>query len=327
VKFVGATNPGSIGHEWCKRFWISRDFPPEMAPQADEFAYVRSTALDNPHNSAAYHRQLDSLPPALRGALRDGSWDIFAGQVFAEFRREIHVVEPFEIPSWWFRFGANDPGYADPGVWYRLAVDQSGCVYVYAEQTFEQVPYLDQAKAVRQAMTTFGADDVKREKPILEAIGYWVTGMDAFTAEKGTRDGKSFVDYYGQGGLFGFRRPVHGAGARANMAGTVHEYLKPIPHPTDPDKRTARLRIFSSCRRLIETLPSLPADELHPEQVDECAIDHWYQALGYGLQSLHAKDSTKPTPTKLPEGTIGRLLNWDDADDQGRSSIWRRKSP
>src|SRR5665213_1578838 len=306
TKFIAATNPGDIGHAWVKRLWIDREFPPELRDKAKLFAYVPAKAADNPHNAASYMEELDSLPPSMRAAVRDGSWDVFSGQKFDEFRRQIHVVQPFTIPTWWERWGANDPGYGDPAAWHCLAADQVGNVYVYREFTFERTAYSAQAEAVAKALGE-------------EKMGYWVSGMDAFIADPETR--KSYVDYYAQGGLLGFRKPIHGTGSRRVRAATLHEYLRPFPDPQHPEKQTARLRIFAAdgegvgCKRLIEVIGALPADPLDPEAVADCAIDHWYDALTYGLSSRHAT-AEEPARAKYSEGSFGDVLDHASAEEE-----------
>lgn len=275
-KFLGATNPTGVGLAWVKRLWVDRDFPPHLQAKQDQFAYIPAKAYDNPHLPVSYVATLESLPPLMRAALLDGSWDIFAGQVFSEFRRDVHTCRPFAIPSHWTVWASNDPGFADPGVWYILAANQDGDCFVVEEMTFERTPYSQQASAFAAKCKELGL------KP-----RYIVTGMDAFIKHPET--GKGHVDYYQEGGLQGFTRPDHGTGARARMAGVVHELLKLYTNSHGVD--ASRLKIFDTCKRLISTLPTLPCDELHPEQVAECANDHWYQAVGYGLQSRYGMGS------------------------------------
>lgn len=294
TKFLAATNPGNIGHAWVKNFWINQAFPPEMQKIAPLFAYVPAKSTDNPHNEESYNDELDSLPPAMRAAVRDGSWDVFSGQAFDEFRRDVHVVEPFKIPSWYECWGANDPGFNDPGVWYILAADQDGNAYIVREWTFHRTAYSLQAKKVAADLAEMGI------KP-----SWWTTGMDAFVKSK-DGDKKSMVDYYQQGGLGGFRMPDHGAGALARRAATAHEYLRIRTGPNG--QPAARLRIFKTCEKLIETLPALPANPDKKEEVLPCAIDHWYDAaVGYGLQSRHAHSEVPSTPAFAP-GTLGDIL-------------------
>jgi len=88
MHFVAAANPGGIGHAWVKKLWIDRDFPTEMRSMAGQFAYVPAKAQDNPHLDPAYYAQLLSLPEEMRKAYAEGSWDIFAGQYFKEWRKD-----------------------------------------------------------------------------------------------------------------------------------------------------------------------------------------------------------------------------------------------
>ncbi|MGB9804714.1 hypothetical protein, partial [Desulfofundulus sp.] len=110
--------------------------------------------------------------------------------------------------------------------------------------------------------------------------------------------GKSIVDYYREGGIpWGFIQPVHGQGSRQTRAATLHEYLKPYVDE-NTGLVTARLKIFSTCTLLVETLPQLVSDPNRPEQVRECSIDHYYDALTYGLCAWHAERSKEPPKPK-----------------------------
>lgn len=302
TKFIGATNPNGIGHLWVKKFWVLGDLPPELQKYAHQFAFVPAKATDNPHLAATYLETLDGLPDDMRKAVRDGSWDLVEGMQFSDFNRAVHVVKPFKIPTWWERWGGNDPGFNDPGCWYGMAIDTDANIYIYREWTFNRTRYSDQARKV--------AEDLGKEA---DAFGFWVTGMDAFIKHAETH--KSMVDYYNEGGLTGFIRPDHGPGARANQSAIFHELLKTFPGPDG--KLTSKIRIFDTCKKLIETLPALPIDENKRECVADCAIDHWFQAAAYGLI---AKVGLPNVPkAKYAPGTMGAIDGHNqalDADDK-----------
>lgn len=282
-----ASNPGGVGHDWVKRRFVTDHSPDRI--------YIPAKLDDNPFlDKEEYRQSLAQLPDDLRRQLEDGDWDATPGAVFSEFRRNIHVVDPITIPKHWARFGGNDPHNAGRGVWYWCAVDESQNVWVYREWTFPRMTaYRDQAQTVREMTKD-------------EQVDYYVTGMDAFNSSPET--GKCVVDYYAEGGLPKgmFRKPVHGVGCRANMAATLHDYLRPV---TDPDSKLtrAKLRIFSTCGELIATMPTLQADPAHGECVIDCDTDHWYQALGYGLQSRHVRQAEAPTRETSPWTYGGRF--------------------
>lgn len=224
----------------------------------------------------------------------------------------VHVVRPFPIPHWWRRWRGNDPGFSDAYAWYWLAADEDGTVYIYREfardpKTDPKLNYSEQAKRVAE-LSFVGTEVPGRppdmwpnpqtgeQEPRPENIQYTVTGMDAFNKHPNT--GKGHVDYYQEGGLTGFVEPVHGPGARAAMLTTWHEYLRVFDGPDGTP--TARLKIFSTCRLLIETLPKLVKDPRDQEKVAELPFDHYYQGAGYALQSWHPEESKEPDRPQSP---------------------------
>ena len=207
------------------------------------------------------------------------------GSALPEFSRGIHVCEPFDIPDWWRRWIGHDPGYNNPFAWYWFAVDPDGIVYIYGEYTQDfgaNVPkifYSDQA-----------AEVVRLNKG--DKIGHVVAGADAFAKSRET--GKTYVDYYYQGGIPGWAFTKPSTDRKLRLA-TWHEYLKPFPHPEQPERNTAKLQIFNTCTKLIETLPKLLLDEKDPEKVaDDPRIDNPYDAVGIALIDWHASASKPP---------------------------------
>lgn len=133
-KFAGATNPGGIGHEWCKAYWVDnpRRFPPELNHLAHQFSYTQAKASDNPHLAKAYYDNLQTLPPEMAKAYADGSWDIFAGQYFSNFSLYRHV-RMVKLEQWMRRWISIDWGFDHPSaVYWHCAVDKTH-VHTYRE--------------------------------------------------------------------------------------------------------------------------------------------------------------------------------------------------
>lgn len=119
-----------------------------------------------------------------------------------------------------------------------------------------------------------------------EKFQFTVCGKDAFNKHPET--GKAIIDYYSEGGLGGFIEPVRD---RKIRKATLHEYLRPY-YDEQMGRTTAKLQIMESCKKLIESLPQLVVDPRDPEKVKESGVDHWYDALGYGLCAWHSVSSS-----------------------------------
>jgi hypothetical protein len=304
----GATNPGNIGHAFVRARFVTvappntRYVDPESGTTR---RFVPATLDDNPHLNADQYKQfLSNLPPEQHRMLRYGDWDAFSGQAFPEFRTEIHVVQPFPIPSWWRRWIANDPGYTDPFAWHWFAADQDGNVYCYREYTrdgqSERIAYSDQGREVFdrsiQGLEINRPEQDEGGRSVREQIDFVVTGMDAFN--KHPEDGKSIIDYYREGGIpWGFIQPVHGPNSRRVRKAVFHEYLK-WAEDKNTGKTTARLKIFNTCRKLVETLPTLVIDPRDREKVAECSIDHWFDSSSYGICAWHTDRAKAPESKK-----------------------------
>ena len=115
-------NPGGPGHNWVKRTFIDFSEPyiirrMESGEGGMLRQYIPAKLEDNPSlNKADYEARLSGLKsPFLVRAMLDGSWDIVAGGMWDDvWNPEIHVVQPFEIPSSWridrsFDWGASKP--------------------------------------------------------------------------------------------------------------------------------------------------------------------------------------------------------------------------
>lgn len=298
------SNPGNRGHYWVKGKFITGKKPIKIyETELTSTIFIPAKVQENTYLMAAdpdYVKRLKQLGEKEKKALLDGDWDIFEGQSFSSFSHDIHVIEPFEIPSHWYRWIAVDNGYTDPFAWYFMAVDEFGTVYVYREFTRDyddpKLTYTRQAERVVELCERVDKETMEIEK---ERIEYIVAGHDAFAVSPTTRtsstpQGKSLIDYYEEAGLSGFIRPITD---RKLKKAVLVEYLEPFEDVEGA--LTSKLKIFSNCHKLIETIPLQVDDEKDPEKVAETSIDHWVDALCYGLLSFH-KSKTNPIRSSLP---------------------------
>lgn len=265
-------NPGGIGHAWVKRLFIDRKF--EEYERPEEYAFIPAKVWDNPALLAIqpdYPNQLRALPEKLRRAYLDGDWDIFEGQYFNEFRREIHVVPPY-IPMTGIkrRIIAFDYGYSPhPSAVYWIAEFNSGKVCIYRELVVTKKTYGDLALNILALTTEDEVIDFTVCDPSIVNKANEVTGSTA-AAEMAAKGLK-----------------IQGANNDRMMRWNAYrEYMKIT---TDPNtgQLTSKITITSNCSYLIRTLPQLVHDERKPDDLDTRGEDHGADGSGYGLVTLY----------------------------------------
>lgn len=263
--FVGATNPGSRGHAWVKKLWIDGDFSgDDIVLNPADFAFIQALPRDNPHLGQSYWAQLDTLPPRMREALRDGRWDVFEGQAFPEFNRAVHVVRPFAIPANWTRWTATDYGYSDPWctLWFARSPDRMRVV-TYREVYERRVTPREQA---RRVLAMSAGEDIQLN-----------TADPSMWAQRARLSPDSVADEYAMEGLKLSAANNDRLGGKAQ----VHEAL--AVERDEGGQVAPRWVIFDTCQNLIRTMESLPVSEVRPEDVDTHAEDHAYDAARYAF--------------------------------------------
>ena len=274
--FMRATgNPGNIGSQWVremfvdpsepnKTFEISINTPTGVRKITRRF--IPAKLQDNPSlmQTDDYYIMLASLPEVQRRQFLDGDWDAFDDSSFPEFKKDIHVVEPFEIPKGWYRFRAADWGYSSPACCLWFGIDYDNNLWCY-----------------RELYTTKLTADVFARKVLElehgEHVAYGV--LDSSTWAKRGDIGPSIAETMIQAGCR-WRPSDRSPKSRISGKLEVHKRLS-----INPDTKEPGLRIFSTCRNLIRTLGTLPIDSNNPEDVDTKAEDHAYDALRYGCMS------------------------------------------
>ena len=202
--------------------------------------YVHSTLLDNPYLDDDYKNSILSLPEAEKKA-KLGDWDAFSGQVFDEFRDKryaeepdnaLHVIEPFQIPSWWPRIVVGDWGYSAMCWIGFAAIAPNGRVYVYRELTYLKTKIAIWATELREY--------VEEENPKL--IRFCQSAGQDRGQDNTIRS--EIEKYLGQS----ISLTVNKAGSRVQGKMLLHEYLrwKPLrvaPHNPPPYNEELAWRI------------------------------------------------------------------------------------
>ena len=282
------TNPGGPGHGWVKKMFI------DPAPYGKTFdatdietgevlkypsghskagqslfkrKFIPARLSDNPYLSREgdYEAMLLSLPEQQRKQLLEGDWDIKEGAAFTEFNRDIHVVEPFNIPHNWVKFRACDYGYGSYSAVLWFAVSPSEQLIVYRELYVSKVLATDLADMINELEAQDGG------------MRYGV--LDSSLWHKRGDTGPSLAEQMIMRGCR-FRPSDRSKGSRVSGKNEIHRRLQVDEFTEEP-----RLVFFNSCTNTISQLPALPLDKKNPEDVDTRAEDHLYDALRYGIMS------------------------------------------
>lgn len=286
-------NPGNVGHQWVKRLFIDRDYRGDEKPE--DYVFISASVYDNDvlmKNDPGYIRTLMNLPEDQRRAMLDGDWDVFEGQYFSEWRRDLHVMEPIALQPWWPVYRAIDYGL-DRLACLWCAVDEVGHAYVIRELCVSDTIVSESARQILELSS----------EPVV------ATFMPADLLGKSSQTGKSIYQAFGDAGLHG--TPV----SNGRVAGwsNLKEWLHPVDDGTGG--KLPRLRIFSTCKELIRCMPQLqyaktgdlsdaakdPHDITHAPDALRYMMDGWLKA---GVQPKPERHHRQPVPIQRQAASI-----------------------
>jgi len=286
-------NPGGVGAGWVKKRYIDPSDPNTSFVGHDGLTrrFVPAKLQDNPFlaKDGEYERMLLSLPAVQRKQLLEGNWDISEGAAFAEFDPNIHVITPFDIPSWWERVKGIDYGYASESCCLWAAIDPDDKTIIVYRELYQKGLT---GEALADRITEMEASEVKSIQGVLDTAAWSRTGYTGPTiGEILQRKGHKL------------RRAD-----KNRVAGKIqiHEHLR-----QRLDTGRPKLQFFSNCINTVKEIQGLPLSKTNTEDVDTHAQDHAYDALRYLIMSrpkldhpydrmLKIKsDSYQPTDSKF----------------------------
>ena len=260
-------NPGGVGAQWVKKRYVEASEPNTTFKGKDGLTrkFIPALLQDNPYlaEDGEYERMLQSLPAVQRRQLLEGNWDVAEGAAFAEFATDVHVIPPFELPSWWERVKGIDYGYAAESCCLWGAVDPDDkTIIIYRELYRKGLT----GEALADTITQMEENEIKSIPGVLDTAAWARTGYTGPTI------GETLVN----------RGHKLRRADKNRIAGKtqIHEHLRQREGAGRP-----RLQIFSNCVNLIKELQGIPLSKTNPEDVDTKAADHAYDALRYMIMS------------------------------------------
>ncbi len=296
-----STNPGGVGHSWVKARFIDSHTAGESFPCEGGMTriFIPSMLSDNSFllkHDKGYKRRLESLPERERKALLYGEWDIFEGQYFTEFKREMHVIEPFGIPVGWRKYRTLDYGLDRLAVLW-IAVAPDGTSYIYRE-------YCESGLPISRA-----AEEILKRTPKDEDIYATLAPPDLFSRTQ--ESGKTKAGIFGECGVV-FTRT-------SNNRECGWLAVKELLYTAGVG---ARLKIFKNCSEIIKCLPALTIDKIRPT---DCAtepheITHAPDALR-GFAIYHTRPNEEKKERRTSAWSHDMWEDYHSADDEGKQYL------
>lgn len=272
------------GHDWLWRRWVYLKYP--------DHRFVHAKTTDNDTLPSDYVDSLMAMPEAWVKRFVEGSFDVFSGQIWPEFDREIHTINPFPIPEWWDGMEGIDWGYRNPTSVLWTKFDDKGNCFVVDE-------HLEANRLV-----SYHAGKVHERR------GQWgqpmETMIDPTSSKTDPTSGRSVIDEFNDHGIL--VSPADNA--RIPGINRIGEWLRCDPghehpltgelHPEHMDGQGyPRLYVFKNCVQLIEHIGQYQWKKQPPTKEEDAKEkplekdDHDVDALRYTLMR-------RPQPSVVP---------------------------
>ena len=305
----GTGNPGGRGQGWIKmrfmdgklpnRIYVNETKLPSGRVDRVTSCFIPSTLYDNKvlmKNDPNYEAKLAHLPKHLRDALLNGSWEVFAGQVFSAFTRQTHVKPRFLIDGrYWYKFCSMDWGRSHPFDFQFWAVNSYGRMYMYREvygcvEGEYNVGTKEGSKHLASRMWELAS---------MEGVTTCVADPAIWNKQD---DAPSIAENFEEVGW----KMIPGNNDRINGLILFNQMLE-----TTDDAGVPMLTVSPECTGFIRTIPALTPDPNHQEDIDTRLEDHPYDAARYAVMSDIARHPTRYiVGTEEVRGAITREA-WD----------------
>lgn len=303
-KTVLTFNPGGISHKYLKRIFCDKIY--EGNEDAQDYRFIPARMWDNVElvayqlqedgiskdeyygwdeqkrmdytlKYADYAHKLSRLPEYQKRAFLFGDMDIYEGQFFDKFYREVHVIPKFDVPKEWTKVGGLD--YGNTTVLEVLARSHEGEVYCIAELHMEEMTATQKAKRMKAFLDSIGLPNLTIYADVnMFGMNYKDIGSSEIVAQKFVELGMNLIKVT--------KAKVGGKGFREACNDAVRDALYWERDDTGKVTVSPRLFFFENCENIIKTLPMLLTDKVNLEDIMDGQDDHDFDALKYGFMRL-----------------------------------------
>lgn len=311
-------NPGGVGHAYMKRLFIDRKY--QKGEKPEDYAFIKALVHDNKalmESDPHYVEQLEALPPKLRKAWLEGSWDIFEGQFFEEFlesppesvaeeegctveelkkqRRWTHVIEPFDIPKSWPIYRSFDWGYSKPFSCGWWTMDYDGVLYRIAE-LYGCTAEPNTGVKWEPNKVFSKIKEIENTHPYLK--GKKITGP-ADPAIWNQETGQSIEEVAAAHGIYFFK------GDNARIPGWMQMHYR----MAFDDNGYPMMYVFNNCKAFIRTISLQIYDETHVEDLDTDMEDHVADESRYMCMSRPIPPRYRKTELQIEDDPLNMIAD------------------
>ncbi len=272
-KALLVANPGPEDH------WVYYRFVDEhrREPQTKRIHVVLTDNHWNlPERYVERMRKTRETKPSFYRRFILGEWGAFGGKRFANWNPEIHVVEPFDIPSGWEIIQGIDFGWKNPTAAVWCAIDFEGRWWVVAEHFQKERPISWHAKQMLQTEKRLGTTPSSR----------WLDPATWARRSEFESPAMEFADW-----------GIECGRAQNDRLGGWNRLDEMLVQRMDDDR--PQLQVFSTCKNLIREIPSLMVKEDSDDVDKDRGNDHASDALRYAIMSRMPSPIEEPVEEEL----------------------------
>jgi hypothetical protein len=287
------TNPGNIGHNWVKSWFVTPHKPLTIwrTPKSEGGflrQFIPALTSDNPSLDADYADKLMGLgDDALVKAMLNGDWNVVAGGALDDVIKPANILPYFDAPSSWAVDRCFDWGDTSPfSVLWVAEADGTQASNGFCPPRgslivlHEWYGAIGPGKGLKMTSPEIARGILRFEKAHIPGVRI-LPGPADNAINTNIPGQPSIADDMAREGVY-WEPSDKSPGSRVNGLQRMRTMFKNA-HKTPPEQPALYIR--DNCRGLIARLPVLPRDPKKPDDVATEAEDHDYDALRYRVLS------------------------------------------
>jgi PBSX family phage terminase large subunit len=292
-KRLGILTSNSEGKNWTyKQFVLGKGI--RTAKDLEKYWIIKAPSNENTYLPEDYLEVLNSYTGDLFERYVKASWNVFEGQIFPDFHREIHVIKPFAIPETWRKIGGIDHGERSPSTFVWAAISPSGNIFIYREYSLAGEGVDMHVKNIKELNRGEKLDYIVIDPSVKSVRG--TSGRKIDTEYK-----EEWIKQFDQ------VMPLRYANNDVNAGiARLHKYFRIDPeriHPSTKKKGSPRLYYFDTCPQAADDTEGYkwkkisPTNENDPEEKPRKKDDHVLDPIRYIVMSR--PDIKQASATKM----------------------------